>query len=345
MDALMPAKFKTSHASMIEQTPDGRLHLGWFSGTKEGQDDVAIVYSQLDTSNAKNGSTWSFPRVLSQREGYSNQNAVLYADAKTSILHVYHSQQGGGAGESKATVWHLSSPVAADGTTTGFSEPKLVFAKPGSFNKNRVVERLDGSWLVPIYGQDQKPNYPKNEFLPAGADPDDASKYTIGAYNDNGCDNMVQPTVIRPVEGAPSLIAFFRDRKSRNIYKATSKDDGLSWSECNQTVLKNNNAGIHAWQMRSGRVVMVYNPQTKGRDPLAISLSDDQGETWPYSRTLQTSLTSDAAKGKEFSYPTAREDRFDDGKIHVSYTYNRETIKHSIVSEEWIMEGDTLTLV
>merc|ERR1712110_75656 len=132
---------------------------------------MGIVYTQLDTSTPTNGSQWAKAQTISKRDGYSNQNAVLYADQK-SKLHVFHSQQGAGAGESHATLWHLASEYGADGRTSTFSKPVLVFAQPGSFNKNRVLERLDGSWLVPIYGQDKKPNYPKNELLPAGADPD-----------------------------------------------------------------------------------------------------------------------------------------------------------------------------
>ena len=34
---------------MVEQTPEGRLHLAWFSGTKEGANKVSIVYAQLDS--------------------------------------------------------------------------------------------------------------------------------------------------------------------------------------------------------------------------------------------------------------------------------------------------------
>jgi predicted neuraminidase len=343
LDALLTPPFESSHASMVEQTADGRLHMGWFSGSKEGADGVAIVYSQLDSSAAAAGGKFSTAKVLSQRKGYSNQNAVLYAEDKTSTLHVFHSQQGAGAGESQATVWHLSSPVAADGTTGSFTKPTEVFTKPGSFNKNRVVERLDGSWLVPIYGQDKKPNYPKNELLKTGGDFDDASAYKIGAYG-SGCDNLVQPTVIRPVENKPDLIAFFRDRNAKHIYKATSSDDGATWGSCKATVLPNNNAGIHAWQMRSGRIAMIYNPQTSGRDPLAISLSEDGGKTWPYTRIIETKTMSDS-NGDEFSYPTLREDRFDDGKIHVSYTYLRQTIKYSMVSEQWIMKGSEETVV
>jgi len=335
MDALMIPPFASNHASMVEQTADGRLHMAWFSGVHEGQDNVAIVYSSLDSSKADKGSKFSKAKVVSQRKGYSNQNAVLYAEDKTSTLHVFHSQQGAGAGESAATVWHLSSPVAADGSTSTFTNPAKVFKTPGSFNKNRVVERLDGSWLVPIYGQDKKPNYPKNELLKKNGDFDTASDYTIGKYG-SGCDNLVQPTVIRPKENKPDLIAFFRDRNAKHIYRATSSDDGKTWSSCKATVLPNNNAGIHAWQMRSGRIAMIYNPQTSGRDPLAISLSEDGGKTWPYKRIIETAKS---INGDEFSYPTLREDRFEDGKIHCSYTYLRQTIKYSMVSENWIMKG------
>jgi predicted neuraminidase len=269
----------------------------------------------------------------------------LYAEDKTSTLHVYHSQQGAGAGESHATVWHLSSPVAADGTTSSFTKPSLAFDKPGSFSKNRVVERLDGSLLVPIYGQDQDPNYPKNEILKAGGDFDAASDYEIGAYG-GGCDNMVQPTVIRTQENQPNLIAFFRDRNSRNIYRATSSDDGQTWSACEATVLPNNNAGIHAWQMRSGRIAMIYNPTNHDRDPLVISLSENGGMTWPYTRVVDTLAWHDVDHvHPELSYPTIREDRFEDGKIHASYTYRRLTIKYSMLSEEWIMKGSEEAVV
>jgi len=339
MDAYMQPPFASSHASMVEQTADGRLHIGWFSGTKEGQDGVAIVYSHLTGTSSKAiaGSSFSTPTVLSQRSGYSNQNAVLYAEDKTSTLHVFHSQQLAGDGEKGATVWHLSSPISSAGRATGFTKPTKVFKTPGSFCKNRVVELLDGSHLVPIYGQDQRPNYPKNELLSKRGDWDDASAYSINNYGGD-CDDKVQPTVIRPVEGKPHLIAFFRDRNAEHIYRTSSYDDGQTWDTCKQNTLPNNNAGIHAWQMRSGRIALVYNPQTSGRDHLAISLSEDGGKTWKYTRILERA-TTESNGGIEFSYPTLREDRFEDGKIHVSYTYLRETIKYSMVSENWVMKN------
>merc|ERR1719498_1844293 len=309
---------------MVEQLPDGSLHMGWFSGTKEGQDDVSIVYASVNSSNV--GSTWSSAKVLSRREGYSNQNAVLHYDKNLSQLHVFHSQQGAGAGESHATVWHLQADAKAY-PVAKFSTPTEILTTPGSFNKNRLLPLLDGSWLLPIYGQDKNPNYPKNAFLPAGADANDPKAWKIGSYG-TSCDNLVQPSVVRPTPGKPDLTVFFRDRKKKNIFTATSKDDGKTWSACKRTSLPNNNAGIEAYAMRSGRIALVYNPTHHFRDPLAISLSEEGGKSWKWTRTL------DHIDGQhELSYPTLREDVSRNGVIHVSYTYKRVCIKYSMISE------------
>lgn len=78
---------------------------------------------------------------------------------------------------------------------------------------------------------------------------------------------------------------------------------------------------------------MVFNPQTSGRDPLAIAVSSDDGKTWPHQRLIQHG-DSTSNKGNEFSYPTVLQTN--DGFIHVMYTYNRETIKYVRVTEDWI---------
>ena len=332
VDAYMPPPFESNHASMVEQTASGRLHMAWFSGSHEGQDGVAIVHSWLSTTGSAVGSVWSNATTLSERKGYSNQNAVVFSDDNASLLHIFHSQQGAGKGESAATVWHLQSPLDAAGRATNFSKPHCVLDKPGSFDKNRVVPLLDGSWLLPIYEQGRNPNYPTNAFKATGRDPDDTASWSLGSYA-GGCDSLVQPSVIRRQPGKPHLQAFFRDRRAEKIYTATSDDDGTTWTRCTATSLPNNNAGIHAFQMRSGRIALVYNPQTHFRDPLAISLSEDGGATWKYTRVLER---QDGRQ--EFSYPTIREDKVEDGVIHVSYTYKRETIKYSRITEAWIMQ-------
>ena len=96
----------TSHASTIEVLPDGSLAAAWFSGEHEeasGLRRLAIVFSVLK------GGEWSKPQTISERDGYANQNPVLFYDKLHKTLHLYHSQAKAQSGESKATIWHVES--------------------------------------------------------------------------------------------------------------------------------------------------------------------------------------------------------------------------------------------
>lgn len=75
---------------------------------------------------------------------------------------------------------------------------------------------------------------------------------------------------------------------------------------------------------------------------MSIAMSDDDGATWTWLRNLDDE--SEGANSKvELSYPTVMETS--DGMIHVSYTFNRDTIKHVIVTEDWIKDGGQRGLV
>ena len=136
------------------------------------------------------------------------------------------------------------------------------------------------------------------------------------------------------LSASPRLIAFFRDRRAQFIYRSVSVDDGQTWSTPYKTTLPNNNSGIEATVLQSGNFAMVYNPTNKDRNPLSISLSEDEGITWKFTRNLEYSKSN---KEVEFSYPTLLQD--ESGHIHVTYTYNRATVKYRIIpNEQWIRQ-------
>lgn len=70
------------------------------------------------------------------------------------------------------------------------------------------------------------------------------------------------------------------------------------------------------------------------------SYFEDGGKTWPYIRNIQEgdgsclSNNSVEKKNRELSYPSIKQGK--DGKIHVTYTYYRQTIKYVCLTEEWI---------
>ena len=87
-----------------------------------------------------------------------------------------------------------------------------------------------------------------------------------------------------------------------------------------------------------------------GRWSLAVSLSEDEGATWPWTRHLELdSPTSDPQQRGEYHYPSIIQAK--DGTLHASYSYFippakaqkddqgrliRKAIKHAHFNEQWI---------
>nr|XP_022304336.1 uncharacterized protein LOC111111572 isoform X3 [Crassostrea virginica] len=336
MEAYMIPPFASNHASFIEKLPNGDLVMAWFSGTSEGESNVAIVFSQLKN----NSNQWTKAQVVSQRKGYSNQNPVLFYDYKMDTLYLFHSQQEAKKSavvqnpqsEDSAEIWVLSARNVSNTTTIQFSPPRVMFKHKGSFDRNRVVVSLRNTWLYPIYYaggwiQEQTSN------LKECVDHNVFSSWLDHPFPDSNY--LVQPSVVRLVKGQPHLSAFFRDKRAESIYRAESPDDGKTWSKPTKTTLPNNDSGIEATVLQSGNLAIVYNPTHKTRNPLSVSLSTDQGKTWKYTRNLELATAGDI--GVEFSYPTLFQDA--SGRIHISYTYNRQTVKHRILpNEQWITQ-------
>ena len=142
---------------------------------------------------------------------------------------------------------------------------------------------------------------------------------------------VIQPSVLRLRDGR--LLAFFRDTTERHrIHRSESRDGGLTWSPVTPTSLPNPGGGIEAIALQSGALAMVYNDKEESpRDRLAVSLSMDEGATWPWTRHLENT------PGQRFDYPSLVQAR--DGLLHATYSYNLKTIKHVTFSESWIKEG------
>eukprot|EP00041_Stephanoeca_diplocostata_P012749 m.214204 g.214204 ORF g.214204 m.214204 type:complete len:460 (-) comp19071_c0_seq4:1807-3186(-) len=326
MEAYMIPPNKSNHASTIEVLPDGTLAAAWFSGEEEEANRCAIVFASLPAGSAQ----WTQAATLSVRDGYSNQNPVLFFDNSTGLLHLFHSQAPAKSGESESQIWHLQSADSGKTWTT----PAPFFTAPGSFPRNRIIRRMDNTILFPYYNQ--AVGHPNWSVMGVSATASIAANtsWTAKVVPDSG--SLVQPSVIRNPKNESQLVCFFRDRRAEHIYRATSADEGIQWSTPVATTLPNNNAGIESNTLLSGNIIIAFNPQTTSRDPLAVALSSDGGETWTTQRDVQhgTSASVQVAKGNEFSYPTILQTR--DGVIHMMYTYNRDTIKYKAFNESWV---------
>ena len=108
------------------------------------------------------------------------------------------------------------------------------------------------------------------------------------------------------------------------ICVAVSENDGKTWSPASVTKLPHPNSGIDAVKLRDGRIVLVYNHTSRGRSPINVAISSDDGVSWSDPLTLEEN------RGSEFSYPAVIQTS--DGKIHITYTWERKKIRHIAMS-------------
>ena len=113
-----------------------------------------------------------------------------------------------------------------------------------------------------------------------------------------------------------------------------STDDGSTWSSAEDSELPNPGTSVEAIALRSGNWIIAYNDLESGRHSLAVSMSDDEGATWKWKRTLE------AQEKCQFHYPSVIQAK--DGSIHVTYSYfvpAGKSIKHAHFDEAWIKAG------
>mmetsp|Transcript_63756 Transcript_63756/g.201646 ORF Transcript_63756/g.201646 Transcript_63756/m.201646 type:complete len:591 (-) Transcript_63756:33-1805(-) len=325
--ALLGQPKQQAHASTMCELDDGTILMAWFSG-EEGEGNVVILVSRLEPGATK----WTDPIIVSQDKTRSAQNPVLFKDPViNNTIHLYHTSQGAKKGQGDAYVARLHS---TDGGLT-WTPPKVLWNKGGPFVRNAFLVGKEGQWIVPMY------------YTPSGYGGFEKHRSTCKFSYDNGetwtresrmteaGEFLAQPTVVRLKSGV--LKAFYRHRKAKKIYVATSEDDGLTWSKARPLRIPNNNSGIHAIVLPNGHIVLVFNNRVgKDRHPVSIAISEDDGHTWPYVRDVERGGDVDAApqapvfrgkKGrgkmwkymKRYAYPWAFYGM--DGKIHVSYSW------------------------
>lgn len=344
-EAYLAPLFASSHAANLLALKNGGLLCVWFSGTWEGNSDVAILLARLP----KGASQWSKPLVVDHRAGESYQNPVLF-EAPDGALWIFHTTQGAGAGEANAKVLVTRSKDGGE----HWSAPAVLFDTPGAFTRQPVIVMPNGDWLLPIYIASSagittgaETNYSVIEISSdRGAHWKSCSVPNSGGY--------VQPDVVR---FGNRYVAWFRSRFADSIYRSSSPD-GCTWTAPGKTELPNNNASIQLARLANGHLVLAFNnvgsvisggkPKAGPRKPLSIALSKDNGETWGWVRDLETGLAvpepgidpNRKEPGREeYSYPSVTQTA--DGKINVAYTYRRYTIKAVRFDEQWIEGGST----
>lgn len=301
------APYPQCHASTIVETPAG-LVAAWFGGTEEKHRDVGIWVSHL-----KNGK-WTEAKevangVVSSSRRYPTWNPVLHQLQDGPLLLFYK------VGPSPSTWWGEVKRSSDNGHTWSVAE-KLPTDILGPI-KNKAITLKDGTILSGSSTEHQGWRVHFERSTDGGK-----TWKSTGPIHDGKEVGAIQPTIL--IHGNGKLQALNRTRGKGKIYETWSNDDGLTWSKLKPTSLPNPGSGIDAVTLKDGRHLLVYNHvnkagiATSARSPLNVAISKD-GMEW------EAALVLENEKG-EYSYPALIQSK--DGKVHITYTWNRKKIRY-----------------
>ena len=294
------------HASTLVETGDGIL-AAWFGGTEEKNEDVGIWTARKKSIDRP----WSPPREVA--DGVQNDalrypcwNPVLFKPKGGPVMLFYK------VGPNPREWWGMLKTSKDDGHTWS----KSVRLPDGIWGpiKNKPIQLPNGDILCGSSSED----HGWRVFFQITADMGKTWE-SVGPVNDPEKFAAIQPTLLRYKKDG-RLEALCRSKQGV-IVKTTSIDEGKTWSKMKKTKLPNPNSGIDGVTLQDGRQLLVYNHTNKGRSPLNVAMTK-YGKRWKKILLLED-------QAGEYSYPAVIQTT--DGLVHITYTWNRETIKYVIV--------------
>ena len=310
------------HASSIVETRSG-LVAAWFAGKHERSSDVGIRVARHDSTQ------WlASVEVVDGSEGedrdYPCWNPVLFQPRQGPLMLFYK------VGPTPRAWWGMLITSKDAGKT--WSKPRRLGRSEtlGSNDhligpvKNKPIQLGDGSILCPSSTEHEgwRVHFELTRDL-------GKTWQVLGPINNGREFGTIQPSILTYASGRMQVLCRSRQRV---IAQSWSDDKGKTWSPMTATTLPNPNAGTDAVTLRDGRQLLVYNHTTRqggfpsGRNMLNVALSQD-GRDW------RPVLTLERAKG-EYSYPAVIQ--ASDGRVHITYTYLRQSVKHVILDPRQI---------
>jgi len=300
------------HCSTIAEAPNGDLLSLWYGGSYESSDDQTLFLAR----RAPGQRDWQAPVPLIRGPDPVPGNGVIFVDGHERVWIVWCRMDsvrpiGRGQGWDRC---HLLARCSTDNGVTWSKDTDFVDSKLPAVPRNpptltssgvlvlpleAIVDGVEGS--IFLIGEDGGKRWRKGGFTPGGS----------------------QPAVIERDD--KSLFALMR--KAPRLTQIESRDGGDHWTDAVASTLRNPDSGITMTRLANGHLVVIFNDTDTLRTPLSIARSIDEGRSW------EPALQLESNPG-EYSYPCVIQTR--DGKIHITYTYRRYSIKHVELNEDWL---------
>jgi predicted neuraminidase len=379
-ELIFPLEHWHNHASMVVELPGGDLFACWFHGSGERTaDDVVVRGARL----RKGSRAWSAPFLLADTPGYPDTNATIFLDPRkrlwlmwpTILANEWHTA---------LMKYKIASDYGGDGPPR-WEVSEVLHVTPGdefAVTVNREVDRFLASApqteQVRAYAERMRKNAADKLYRRLGwmtrAHPFvlDGTRLIVPLYSDGFSFSLmaisddwgatwktstplvgrgnIQPSLARKKDG--TLVAYMRDNgpAPKRLMISRSSDRGDTWSTVEDTDLPNPGAGAEVLVLKSGNWALIYNDLERGRYRLAVSLSDDEGRTWRWTRHLERDPDStDEQQLGQYHYPSIIQAA--DGTLHATYSFfapvvsvvpdaeqrvPRKSIKHAHFNEAWV---------
>lgn len=321
--ATLPIAAPVAGPSTLARLADGRIAAAWLAGPGNDESAAGIWLSILGTSG------WSQPLRAASREStaagtFAHMNGlgrpILLAEG--NWLHLWYESlplddwAGAAIVHSRSTdagkTWSKAerlqtSPLGALGN--GLSGPPLMLA--------------DGGLGLPLAQR-----FPRqgSEWLRLSATGRIVNKIRLAHPA------PTQQAAIVALDEQRALAIFCDKRAGDHRAALSTANGGQTWGAAGELALPNPDAPLALLRLSSGHLLLTGNPQA-GKEALQLWLSADEGKTWTMKRTVETA--SDGAA--DFSAPALLQGR--DGRIHLTYTWRQQAIRHAVFGAAWLEEG------
>lgn len=308
----------------IAVTRGGRIYLGWYSG---GTREPHIENFNLLVKSDDGGESWSKPLLVipSSRERFVHALDIQLFTAPDGRLFVFWVQNNtkpmdcpGDDGKPLYTGWGVDGIIFndyihamwvsvcddPDADEPVFSEPRCV---DKGFLRCKPLVKRDGDWLCF--------NYDQSSDRYGYSISNDAGKTFSHRY---GAKKIPTPfdeaMAYEKKNGDIRMLA--RTTDTGELAESTSHDGGLTWDDANNSGISSPSSRFFVSRTPTGRVMLVHNDHRSKRTNLTVKLSEDDGESWKYSRCLDGRA--------DLSYPDAD---FYDGSVCLTYDRERTGAK------------------
>ncbi|MBT5707752.1 MAG: neuraminidase (sialidase)-like protein [Verrucomicrobia bacterium] len=374
-ELIFPLESWHNHGSCIVEAPNGDLIVCWFHGSGERKaDDVVILGARKDTHSNK----WSKPFLLADTPEFPDTNCCMIIDPQDRLWLLWPTIQAN-LWESALMNYKISNDYQRAGEAPRWQTEKVLHMKPGDtfplqvrkktadYLSNKELDSRSIEWAANNFKKaDDKLTRRLGWFTRAHPYITEKGRMLVGLYSDGFSFSLVaytddwgqswgysepivgggniQPSFARKRDG--TLVSYMRDNgpQPKRVHVSESTDQGQTWSKVyDHPELPNPGTGLELINLNDGRFLTIYNDTERGRHSLAVSISNDEGRSFQFTRHLELAPSGQGS----FHYPSIIQGK--NGQLHASYSYfvnsketgaSEKSIKYATFGTDWVEEGD-----